>query len=184
MRIQKYCSRFKNKLNCIIIIFLGLTLTFNYAQAIILDNNCNRINPTISIILNYGLGITFLLSSPLFVIGAYKLYKDKKRKEEKFKIISLVISTISVSILFYVFLCFYGFVIMFIFAVLINILGKSIGLLLIEILPILFFIGYVFGLYWFCKKLSKLYELNYLIILSVLFFTFSILTYMLIFVVS
>lgn len=179
MRILKL----KNKLNCIIIILFGLILTFNCTQAVILADSGNNINRTTFNILNWGLGIIFLLSFPLFIIGVYKLYKDKKKKKEKFKIISLAVSTISVAVLFYVFLCLYGFVVMFIFAVLAEILGESISLLLF-ILPILFFAVYLFGLCWFCKKLLKLYELNYFIILSIIFFIFSILIYTMVFVVA
>ena len=181
MKIQKL----KSKLNCVIIIFLGLVLTINFAQAVILDDSGSDIKVGTFGVLHDVLGIVFLLSFPLFIIGAYKLYKDKKKKKEKFKIISLIIDAISASVLFCAFSYFCIFVTAFVlFFVLGNILGEYANSLLMEISPILFFVVCIFGFYWFWRKLLKLYKLNYFIILSILFFIFSVSAYILVFVAA
>lgn len=181
MKIQKL----RSKLNCMVVIFLGLVLTINFAQAVILDDSGSDIKVGTFGVLNYVLGIVFLLSILLFIVGAYKLYKDKKKKEEKFKIISLIIDVISASVLFCAFSYFFIFVTAFIlFSVLGNILGKSFIFPLMNAFSIILFAAYILGSCWFWKKLLKFYKLNYFIILSILFFIFSVFAYALVFVVA
>lgn len=158
------------------IIFLGLTLIFNFAQAVILADSGNNIGRIASNISNYGLGVIFLLSFPLFITGVYKLCKDNKKKGKKLSVLSLISKIVLALLLSILFFAVYGFTLIFV--------GYSLDKQENLITPQILFAFYVFGSYFYLKGLSKFLKLNFLIMLSILFFVVSRLIYYLIIATS
>ena len=166
-------KKFKSKLNCAMVVLLGLTLTFNFAQAVVLEGSGNNVSRMTSNILNWGLGVIFLLSFPIFIIGIYKLYKEKKKGKEKFKVVSIIFRIVLSLVLSVLFFIFYGVVLLLIFST----INNYISFIPSKILEIIALAFYIFGMYFYIKWLLKFTKLNFLIILSILSIVISQLIY-------
>ena len=81
--VQKYYLKLKNKLNCVMVIFLGLILSIHSASAVILDGY-NKYTPK-ELIINDMIGNVFifllLVSIPMFIFGVIRDSKNKKNKK-------------------------------------------------------------------------------------------------------
>lgn len=79
MESQKYCLKFKNKLNYIMVILLGLIIVFNFAQAYFHGYSEKEL------IINDIIGNVFifllLASVPMFIFGVIRDSKNKKNKK-------------------------------------------------------------------------------------------------------
>ncbi|MCK4524934.1 MAG: hypothetical protein KAU07_00655 [Candidatus Andersenbacteria bacterium] len=76
--------KLKNKLNCAMVIFLGLTLSVHSASAVILDGYTKYYTPE-EIIVNNIIGNVFIyilyISAPMFIFGIVRDLKNKKNKK-------------------------------------------------------------------------------------------------------
>ena len=158
--------KLKSKLNCSVIIFLGLTLSIHSATAIILDGYAKYYTPEEIIVNNIIANIfsfLFIMSFLILLIGVYKDCKDKKRNKNFSMIKFLFISFVS---------CFVVFIISALYA---DLFVKYIYCFYPYYFTYIGITIFLIPIYLFTKISAKILKLEFLVILSFFMIIFSFL---------